>query len=245
MRLTFVNRNLILILHRIIKLCAALPGIVLKYYAPLYLKPVYSDYQRCYNLEILSTGRITFNRVIIMVAKYADSNYKGNYRPQLWLLAATLLIPLTLGLACSATSSNSQQPERHATGPIVNATFEQLVNHANAILVGTVSNIIVNQASDGKDYRLVTLMVEQALKGVNVGQAVVRVPGGDAGSSTDTIKFTRGERVLVLLDTGTGSFTIDGGANGKFNIDGNNNVDGKPLAEFIGLINDIISQQKK
>ncbi len=176
-----------------------------------------------------------------MVVKFA---YK-NHGPQGWLLAAALLMPLTLGMACSCVSSDSQLPERHATGPISNATFEQLVTHSWVILVGTVSDITVNKASDGKDYRMVTLNVEQVIKGDSTGQAVVRVPGGDAGSGTDNIKFARGERVLLLLDMGTGQFTIDGGSNGKFSIDGNNNVNGKQLSEFVGHINDIITKQKK
>ena len=165
----------------------------------------------------------------------------GNYRLQGWLLATALLMPLTLGLACSAVSSDSLQPERHVTGPIGNATFEQLVIHSNTILIGTVADIAANKDSSGKDYRLVTLNVEQVLKGENPGQAVVRVPGD--GNSIDTVKFADGEKVLILLDRGTGQFTIDGGVQGKFTIV-NNMVNSVTLNEYISNIKSILARAK-
>ena len=160
-----------------------------------------------------------------------------------WLLPAALLLPLTLGLACSSASSDGQQPVAYPTGPIANATFEQLVTHSWAIFVGNVDNIMLSKADNGQPYRSIALNVEQIVKGESASQVVIRT-GGDGAGAGD-VKFSTGERVLVLLDKGTGQYTIDGGLKGKFSIDGNNKIDGTPLPDFIAQINNILSKQKK
>jgi len=179
-----------------------------------------------------------------MAAKYAYGNDMNSSRPQGWLLAAVLLVPLTLGLACSSVSSDSQQPELHTTGPIGNATFEQLVKHSNAIIVGTVTDITAAKDNTDKDYRRVTLNVEQTIRGESAGQVVVNVPGNDADNGTDTVKCTKGERVLLLLDMGTGQFTIEGRGKGKFSIDGNNMINNVALNDFISNIKSILAGSK-
>jgi len=56
-----------------------------------------------------------------MLFNSTNDKHKGH----VWLLPAALLLPLTLGLACSPASSDGQQPVAQPTGPIGNATFEQ------------------------------------------------------------------------------------------------------------------------
>lgn len=160
-----------------------------------------------------------------------------------WLLPAAMLLPLTLGIACLPASSDGQQPTAQPTGPIASATFEQLVVHSWAIFVGNVDNIMLAKADNGQPYRTIVLNVEQTVKGDGATQIVIRT-GGD-GTGAGEVKFSTGERVLVLLDKGTGQYTVDGGVKGKFSIDGDNKIDGTHLPDFIAQINSILAKQRK
>jgi len=172
---------------------------------------------------------------------FSSSGFK--HTGKWWLLPAALLLPLTLGLACTPAASDSQQPVAYPTGPIANATFEQLVVHSWAIFVGNVDNILLSQADNGQPYRTIVLNVEQSIKGESASQVVIRT-GGD-GSGADDVKFSNGERVLVLLDKGTGQYTVDGGVKGKFSIDSDNKIGGTPLPDFVAKINSILAKPKK
>ncbi len=175
--------------------------------------------------------------------------YKSNTpRTLAWLLLVALLPAGSVGLACSLGSQVPQTPQQNVMGPIGQATFEQLVAHAYAILIGEVTDIAVFNDSSGKPlYNMVTIDVEQVLKGEMLTQAVVRVPAiVDGEARADTPVFTVGERVLLLLDKGTGTFTIEGGMQGRYSIDKNgmlsNNI---RLADFIEQVKSILASKQE
>lgn len=147
-----------------------------------------------------------------------------------------------------ATSCQQATPPPPSDGGLVGKlTLEQLAAKANSILVGKVTNIACYQEGKGNIYTLVTLSVEQTIKGETEGEVVIRVLGGEVGELemmvTDTPSFQVGERAVVFLDKGEGIFTVVGGFQGKFTIDENNMVGNIPLTEFIDQIEAILASQ--
>jgi hypothetical protein len=155
-----------------------------------------------------------------------------------------ILICLLVGAAMAGCSPNL--PSESSSGLVVQLTLEQLAAKADSILVGKVTNITCYQEGKGNIYTLVTLSVEQTIKGEPVGEVVIRVPGGKVGELemmvTDTPSFQLGERAVVFLDKGDGTFTVVGGFQGKFTVDNNNMVGNKPLTEFIDQIKDVLTR---
>ena len=154
-----------------------------------------------------------------------------------------ILICLLAGAAMAGCDHSSQ-----STGELVGKlTLEQLAARANSILVGKVTNIAYYQEGKRNIYTLVTLSVEQPIKGETEGEVVIRVPGGEIDGLvmmvTDTPSFQLGERAVVFLDKGEGTFTVVGGFQGKFTVDENNMVGNKPLTEFIDQLKDILARQ--
>ena len=154
-----------------------------------------------------------------------------------------LICPL-VGVAMAGCGHSPQipsPPHQSAAGIIEKLTLEQLTARADSILVGKVTDITVHKEGKGNIYTLVTLSMEQTIKGETGGKVVIRVPGGEVGGLvlmvTDTPSFQLGERAVVFLDKGEGIFNVVGGFQGKFSIDENNMVSrNMPLTEFINQI---------
>ena len=148
---------------------------------------------------------------------------------------------------CGHSPQTSSPPPQSDGGLVGKLTLEQLAARADSILVGKVINITCHQEGKGNIYTLVTLSVEQTIKGETGGEVVIRVLGGEVGGLvmmvTDTPSFQVGEKAAVFLDNGEGILTIVGGFQGKFTIDENNMVGNMPLTEFIDQIKDILARQ--
>jgi hypothetical protein len=126
-------------------------------------------------------------------------------------------------------------------------TPQWLAAAADSILVGRVTDISFRQPGVGNIYTLVTLSVEQHIKGDAEGEVVIKMPGGKAGGLTmmvtDYPSFKKGERAVVFLAKREGIFTVAGGLYGKLVIDENNTVGDKSLTELIKQIKDILAKQ--
>jgi len=160
----------------------------------------------------------------------------------------SILICLLVGAAMASCSSSPQtptSPPQSTGGTVGKITVEQLTAKAASIMVGKVTNIACYQEGKGNIYTLVTLSVEQTIKGETGGEVAIRVPGGKVGGLemmvTDAPSFQLGERAVVFLDNSEGTFTVVGGFQGKFTIDSNNMVGNKPLTEFTDQIKDILA----
>lgn len=116
-----------------------------------------------------------------------------------------------------------------ATSPRVNATtfaptdFAELVNEAAAIVHGRVSSTRAEWA-DGRAHvdTLVSIDVEQYLKG-NLGSALeIRVPGGELGRYRDIVvgapKLAVGDDVILFVSTRGGSAHVLGMMLGVFRV---------------------------
>jgi len=156
----------------------------------------------------------------------------------------SILICLLAGMSMAGCSPGS--PSQGTAGLVVKLTLEQLAAEADSILVGKVVNITSYQEGKGNIYTRVTLSVEQSIKGKTGGEVVIRVPGGELNGQTmwveDTPSFQLGERAVVFLDKGGGTFTVVGGFQGKFTVNSNNMVGDKLLTEFIGQIQAILAR---
>jgi len=155
-------------------------------------------------------------------------------------------------VSCSTIPPTSGTPTPSTTPPDTKVTTgkvtpEQLAAEAEVILVGKVTDIASYQQGEGNIYTLVTLSVEQTIKGEAAGEVVIRIPGGEAGGLTmmvtDNPSFQPEERAVVFLAKGEGIFTVVGGMYGKYTIDENDMVGGRPLTEFIGQLRDTLAKQ--
>ena len=149
---------------------------------------------------------------------------------------------VVLGMAgCSPGPQAPSLPRQSAAGIVEKLTVEQLAARADSILVGKVTNIACYQEDKGNIYTLVTLSMEQTIKGETKEAVNVRIPGGELNRQAmwveDAPSFQLGERVVIFLEEREGIFNVVGGFQGKFSIDKNNMVSGNmPLTEFINQI---------
>jgi len=120
-------------------------------------------------------------------------------------------------------------------------TLDELTVKADSILVAKVTDIACYQEGEGRIYTLITLEVEQTIKGAVQEKAMIKVPGGEVDGLglwvEDVPEFQLGERAVVFLEESGGIFSVVGGFQGKFGIDKNNMVSGDmPLSVFIDQI---------
>jgi len=149
-------------------------------------------------------------------------------------------------VGCSPGTEAPNPPSQSGVGIVEKLTIEELTDRADSILVGEVTDIDCHQEGEGNIYTLVTLSVEQTIRGETKEAVSVRVPGGELDGQTlwveDSPSFQMGERAAVFLEEHEGIFTVVGGFQGKFTIDSNNTVSGNtPLIEFLDQIRDILS----
>jgi hypothetical protein len=158
--------------------------------------------------------------------------------------------PLTPGTQSSNTTtsgSSSTTAPTSSIGTPGKIALEKLITGADTIVVGTVTGVVSIQSDNVNIYTLVTLSVEQTIKGESSSEALIRVPGGESGgivmTVTDYPSFKTGERALVFLVKSEDSFKVYGGYQGKFTIDNNNMVsNNQSLAEFITQIGNILAK---
>jgi hypothetical protein len=151
-------------------------------------------------------------------------------------------------VGCNPGAEAPNPPSQSGAGIVEKLTIEDLTARADSILVGEVSDIACYQEGEGNIYTLVTLSVEQTIKGETKEVVNVRVLGGELNGQTlwveDAPGFQNGETAVVFLKEHEDIFTVVGGFQGKFTIDSNNTVSGnKPLTEFIDQIRDILASQ--
>ena len=140
-----------------------------------------------------------------------------------------------------------EKPFQGGQGLVEKLTLDELTARADCILVGEVSDIACYRKGEGNIYTLVTLSVEQAIKGQPQEEIAVGIPGGELNSQTlwveDVPSFQSGERVVVFLEESEGVFSVAGGFQGKFSIGRNNMVSGNILlSEFIDQIRQIATK---
>jgi hypothetical protein len=151
-------------------------------------------------------------------------------------------------VGCGPGAEAPNPPSQSGAGIVEKLTVEELASRADSILVGEVTDIACYEEGEGNIYTLVTLRVEQTIKGETEEVVNVRVPGGELNGQAmwveDAPSFQMGEGVVVFLEEREGIFTVVGGFQGKFTIDNNNMVGGNmPLSEFIEQLRDILASQ--
>jgi len=123
-------------------------------------------------------------------------------------LAIALVLVITVGGSTSAL--------------VEQFTIEELTASADSIFVGEVADIASYQEGEGNIYTLVTLSVEQTIKGEPEEEVVIKVPGGELDGLwlwvSDTPSFEPGERFVVFLEEVDGAFGVCGWYQGKFSI---------------------------
>jgi len=129
-------------------------------------------------------------------------------------------------------------------------SLERVTAVADLIVVGTVADIASNDARTGNVYTLVTINVEQSIKGQAPQQVSVRVPGGVAGGlvrvTTGAPSFKTGERDVVFLQKPEGGiYTVAYGMFGKYAIDSSGMVNNMSLADFVNQVKSILAIQQK
>ncbi|MDD5127230.1 MAG: hypothetical protein PHR43_03895 [Dehalococcoidales bacterium] len=134
-----------------------------------------------------------------------------------------------------------------SSGLVEKLTLDDLVSRSDAIVVGKVASILSKQEANGNVVTLVSVSVQQLLKGESRKELVIRVPGGNLNGTSMEVegaaKFQAGETAIVFLEGTNGTFNIIGGFQGKFNVSGDNYVDKVPYPEFIGQIMDVLAKQ--
>lgn len=156
----------------------------------------------------------------------------------------TIAALIVAGLLLSTCSEPKPPDEVTSSSLVVKLTLEELVAHADWIVVGTVTGQNSQWNADHSHiYTLVTVAVEEWVKGESDdNEIVINTPGGEVGGTTEWVEdvpsFQKGERVLVFLQLhDDGSAGVVGGWQGKFVIE-NGNIIGSDLslAELVSQI---------
>ena len=152
------------------------------------------------------------------------------------------LLPASLFTGCGQPTP----PPQSSSGLVEKLTLDELAAKSDSILIGEITDIACYQ--EANIYTLVTLSLEQTIKGENEGEEFIRVPGGELNGQTlwveDAPSFQLGERAVLFLEEGEGIFSVVGSFQGKFTIDKNNMVSGNvSLTEFVDQIRGILASQ--
>jgi hypothetical protein len=148
----------------------------------------------------------------------------------------------------ASTSQTGTAPASQSSeGLVERLTLEQLTTQAAYILVGQVTIVVSHEEGDGKIYTVVTLSVEQVIKGESEPTVAIVVPGGQVNGQQlwveDSPRFAQGERVLLFLENTGVNLSVVGGVQGKFTIDESNVVNGNlTLTEFINQLKNILTK---
>ena len=177
--------------------------------------------------------------------KWSQGNITKLHR-NILIFVCLLVVAGVAGCGTSPGAPNA--PSQSGEGLVEKLTLDELALRADSVLVGEVTDIACYEEGKGNIYTLVTLSIDQRIKGETEGEANIRVPGGEVNGRALGVEgapsFQLGERTVVFLNKGEGVFTVVGGFQGKFTIDKNNMVGGTmSLTEFIDQIRDILEKQ--
>jgi len=155
------------------------------------------------------------------------------------VIAALLISGIQLA-AQPATASDQEILNQEQGSVMEELTLDKLTAGADSILLGEVADIACYNESSL--YNLITLQVEQAIKGEIEGEAVIRV----SAEEVDAPDFQSGERVIVFLEKGEDFFTVIGGSCGKYTIQDDKVVStGQSLVDFIAEISELVEAQSE
>ena len=132
-------------------------------------------------------------------------------------LCRTLGISLVIGLVLVIAVGGN------ALALVEQLNLEELTAKADAILVGEVTDIAYYEEGKGDIYTMVTLSVEQTIKGESEGEVTIKVPGGEVDGLQlwveDVPSFQLGERAFVFLEEADNALRVSGWYQGKFTVE--------------------------
>jgi hypothetical protein len=131
------------------------------------------------------------------------------------------------------------------SGMMVKMDLRDLTLKSEMIATGTVRSVSYQKDGNSNIFTLVTLTVEQVVKGDSLVEVPIRVAGGTLDGKSVTVEdapaFTQGEKVIVFLRKQDNiTYSVVGGFQGKFTIV-NDLVGNVPLSQFIKQIQGYIS----
>ena len=134
-------------------------------------------------------------------------------------VAIIVLAVMSLAVVLAPSSGARPAPLRHFTGD------DDLIVGARAIVIGQVATLACRlDREQDRVFTYITVEVEETLKGqVGSGRIVLKEEGGDVGDQGSVVwgapRFSRGERVLLYLDTwADGSLRVHEMSYGKLSV---------------------------
>jgi hypothetical protein len=127
------------------------------------------------------------------------------------------LLPLALlGISFSCATATT----------VIPPTFDQLVNQAELIFQGTVTDVRSVWEGEGAQRHIdsyITFQIEENVKGATGASYTIRMLGGTVGDETmevtDTPKFKRGDREILFVEHNNDQFVpLVGINNGRFHV---------------------------
>ncbi len=154
----------------------------------------------------------------------------------------------TLGISLAVALALLSAGQGNAFALVEQLSLDELTAKADAILVGEVTDIASYQEGEGNIYTLVTLSVEQTIKGESGGKVVIKLPGGEVDGLglwvSDTPSFQLGEKAVVFLEEVDNAFGVSGWYQGKFTVQDNRVVErDQSLTNFIADISQAMEAQ--
>ena len=127
-----------------------------------------------------------------------------------------LLLTFCAGLALASARATT----------VIPPTFDQLVNEAEVIFQGAVTDVSSQWVGEGAEHRIVTYVtfkVDETLKGSISDTYTIRMLGGTVGGETmevsDTPKFKVGDRDILFVEHNGSQFVpLVGIMHGRFHV---------------------------
>lgn len=141
---------------------------------------------------------------------------------------------LVAGLALSAANSRATT--------VIPPTFDQLVNEAELIFQGEVTDIKSQWVGEGAEHRIVTYVafrIDDAIKGSPGNSYTIQMLGGTVGDQTmevtDTPKFNVGDRDILFVEHNGSQFVpLVGIMHGRFRLQPNKLSGGEMVSKNNG-----------
>ncbi len=154
----------------------------------------------------------------------------------------------TLGISVAVALALLLAVQGTASALVEQLTLDELAAEADSILVGEVTDIVSYEEGKGNIYTLVTISVEQLIKGESMGEVVVRLLGGEVDGLglwvEDVPNFQLGERTVVFLEEAENAFEVYGWYQGKFTVRDNRVIErNQSLTNFMADISQAMEAQ--